>query len=104
MGRKEEIQTCTSHLPEEWFWPPAVHGSSPPAAISPGAGPLQGEQSHIPGARRRGSKRRSAGMGMSLDQITPPGVFVNHIIYDEDQSVFSKWELGVLQMQCLFNQ
>lgn len=73
-----------------------------PSPISPGAGPLQGEQRHIPGAGRRGSKRRSAGMGMALDQIIFPGVFVNHVISDKDQSAFSK--LGVLQMQYLFNQ
>lgn len=64
-----------------------------------GSGPLLQKQWQVPGARRTESKASWDGKG----SIFPVG-FVSHVIYYKDLSVFSKWELSVLQTQCLFNQ
>lgn len=53
-----------------------------------------------------GKKAKGALLGWECLGLrtTFPAVFVNHVIYDRDLSVFSKGELSVLQVQYLFNQ
>lgn len=51
-----------------------------------------------------GGEKAKLGWEFSGPSTIFPVASANSVIYDEDLSVSSKWELSVLQRQCPFNQ
>lgn len=104
-GTQERDSHSSSSLPRKVALTVRAHQSSgwagAPHQLLLGLGHCQENSGSFLGT---GGEKAKLGWEFSGPSTIFPVASANSVIYDEDLSVSSKWELSVLQRQCPFNQ